>query len=484
MEINKVTNAYKWSTITEAVAKLITPITNIVLARILVPEMFGIVATIDMVISFMDIFTDAGFQKYIIQHEYDNVIDKNKQINVAFTSNLFLSLLLWWGVFIKRIQLSSMVGAQGLEKALVVAAISLPINSFSSMQIAYYRREFKFKGLFYVRIIGLLIPVIITIPLAIIQKNYWSIIIGTLAGNIANALFLSIQSEWKPKLYFEISIFIKMFKYSFWILIESIIVWFSSYIGILVITNKMSPYYVGIYKTSITTVNQVFSLVTAATSNVLFSSLSRKQTNYAAIHDEYCRFIKVISILVIPLGFGIFLCKDLVTFILLGSQWGDCVEFIGMWGLISAFSLIYGTYCNGVYNAIGKPQYSVLANGLQVIMLVPAMNLAVSGGYEMIWKTRCFLRVFFIISQIILMKKCVNILPVEFFKETIIPNIGAVIMLFMGKLIINGLSMDIIWSEILIIPISIIIYFIIILIFPQYRRLIRSILNKSLFILK
>ena len=55
----KIGQAAKWSSITEIIAKLISPITNMILARLLVPEAFGIVATITMVISFAEIFTDA-----------------------------------------------------------------------------------------------------------------------------------------------------------------------------------------------------------------------------------------------------------------------------------------------------------------------------------------------------------------------------------------------------------------------------------------
>ena len=64
--INK---SLKWSSITEIVAKLIQPITNMILARILAPEAFGVVATINMIINFADMFTDAGFKKYLVQYE-------------------------------------------------------------------------------------------------------------------------------------------------------------------------------------------------------------------------------------------------------------------------------------------------------------------------------------------------------------------------------------------------------------------------------
>ena len=74
---NKIVLASKWSTITEVMAKLIAPISSMVLARVLTPEAFGVVATITMIISFAEIFTDAGFQRYLIQHEFESDEEKS-----------------------------------------------------------------------------------------------------------------------------------------------------------------------------------------------------------------------------------------------------------------------------------------------------------------------------------------------------------------------------------------------------------------------
>ena len=68
----KVANATKWSSFTEILSILISPITTMVLTRLLTPDAFGVVATLTMIISFTQIFSDAGFQKYLIQYEFKN----------------------------------------------------------------------------------------------------------------------------------------------------------------------------------------------------------------------------------------------------------------------------------------------------------------------------------------------------------------------------------------------------------------------------
>ena len=87
----KIGMAAKWSIATEIAAKLISPVSNMILARFLTPEAFGVVATVTMVTSFADMFTDAGFQKYLVQHEFKDKNDQYDSTTVAFWTNLAIS---------------------------------------------------------------------------------------------------------------------------------------------------------------------------------------------------------------------------------------------------------------------------------------------------------------------------------------------------------------------------------------------------------
>jgi len=140
----KVANAAKWSTVTQVASKIITPLTNMILARILVPEAFGVIATVTMIISFTEMFTDSGFQKYLVQHEFKNNREKNKSANVAFWTNFTLAIFLWGIIALFSDRLAYMVGNPGLGVVIIVSCVQLPLTSFSSIQMALYRREFDF----------------------------------------------------------------------------------------------------------------------------------------------------------------------------------------------------------------------------------------------------------------------------------------------------------------------------------------------------
>ena len=155
---NKIINATKWSTLSEIFAKLVAPLTNMLLARLLNPEAFGVVASITMVVNFAELLSDSGFQKYLIQHEFENEKQLKVEINVAFWTNLSIALTGWLFIWAFNNPLAKLVGSPGLGNALCIAAASLPLTSFSSIQMALMRRNLEYNKLFKVRLLSVLLP--------------------------------------------------------------------------------------------------------------------------------------------------------------------------------------------------------------------------------------------------------------------------------------------------------------------------------------
>ncbi len=415
----KASIATRWSTITEIATKLITPITNMILARLLTPEAFGVVATVTMVVSFADMFTDAGFQKYLVQHDFTDKSELNKSTNVAFWTNLAISVISYGIIATFSKQIASLVGNPGLELVIIIAALSLPLTSFSSIQMARFKRDFNYKTLFYIRVLSAFIPFAVTVPLAAITHSYWALVIGTLAGNLVNAIILTFKSDWKPYFFYSFSILKSMFSYSWWILLESISIWLTSYIGTFIVGVYLSDYYLGLYKTSMSTVNQITHLVTAATSMPLFAALSRLKNDKNVLFDTYCKYIQAIATVVIPLGVGIFIYQRLITKILLGNQWMEATSFIGLWGLMSSISLVLGTYANGLFNATGKTYLSFWAQVLHLVVLIPVLLWGARSGFEVLYVARSLVRIELVIVELVLLAVGLEFPVIKLFKEII-----------------------------------------------------------------
>src|SRR5690606_28261635 len=144
-----------------------------------------------------------------------------------------------------------------------------------------------------------------------------------------------------------------------WSLIEAVSIWLTIWVDTFIIANVLSEYFLGIYKTSTTMVNALMALITASIVPVLFSTLSRLQNDSHEFNRTYLKAQRLVSILILPIGVGIFLYSDLATKLLLGSQWAEASDVIGIWALTSSITIVFGHFCSEAYRAKGKPKISL-----------------------------------------------------------------------------------------------------------------------------
>lgn len=453
----KILKATKWSTFTEIISKLITPVTNMILARIISPEEFGVVATITMIISFADMFTDAGFQKYIVQHEFKNEENKLISINVAFWTNLIISLIIWIIIILFSEKISVFVGSPGLGNVIAITCVQLPITSFSSIQMSIYRREFDFKTLFLVRLIGIFTPLLITIPLALNEFGYWSLIIGSTLGLTFNAIILTIKSSWKPKFIYSIDVLKEMISFSIWSLIEAISIWFTVWIDTFIIGMYLNQYYLGLYKNSTAMVNSIMSIISSSIIPILFSALSRLQNDECKFKEIYYKLQRYVAFFTFPMGVGIVLYRELVTKLLLGNNWGEAADIIGIWSLTTIIVIVFSNFNSEVYRAKGKPKISFVYQVINIIFLVPTCIISLNHGFWTFVYSRSLIRIQTLITGFIIMKICMKFSITDMIKNNIKPMLCSIFMGLIGiwiKRYCNG-----IFSELLSIVLLIFIYF-------------------------
>lgn len=467
--------AASWSIFTEIIVKIISPITNMILARVLSPEAFGVVATVTMIVSFTDIFTDAGFQKYIVQHQFKDEANQDLSTCVAFWTNIVISVVLWWVIFLSSDHLAVLVGNPGLGKVIYIGALILPITSFSSIQTAVYRKSLNYKSISIARITVKIVPLFVTVPLALHGLSYWSLIIGTIVGEILNAFLLTVMSKWKPKFKFSFHILYEMFQFSGWALLETISSWMVTNVGIFVIGRFFDEYYLGIYKTATTMVAQITSLISGATISVLFSALSQLQDSPSEYKKMFFLFLRGIGILVVPLGAGIFLYRDVFRSILLGSQWREADLLLGLWGFILAESVIFNDMSGSVVLSKGKPQWLFVTNMVQAILMIPALFISSQFGFHILVIVSCLVRVQLPVMQTIMAQRVSGIQMVEIIEQIKYYILATCVMsgiaVVLRKIMAGGLF---VFASIIF---CIFIYFGILYLFPDSREELSEYMN-------
>lgn len=478
----KVVAAAKWSLITEVLAKLITPVTNIILAHILAPTAFGILATIMMVISFAEMLADAGFQKFLVQYEFESEDEKQKNVSVAFISNIVLAIVLWLVIIIWRDELAILVGNEGLGFPLAVMGAMLPLGAFSSIQMAMYRRSFNFKFLLSIRMITIITPLFISIPMALAGFDYWSLIAGLLAAHLFTAIALCVRQEKLISIYFSSTVFRKMFSFSAWSLAEAFSIWLTAWVDTFIISHFLDAYYLGLYKMPTAIVTTVMAIATSSMAPVLFSALSRHQHNQIEFEKTFLTFQRYMALFLVPLGVGMFVYQDFIVEILLGPQWKLAGIVLGSWALSSSLVTAISYLISEAFRAKGMPNISFLAQMAHLFVLIPVIYVCVQYDFTTFVYARSIVRVQMIAVLLYLLAIYVGMnawLVIRNIKSYIIASA----VMGTGSYVLLHLHNSMIWT-IFCICISLILYLVVLYLFPTERIILTKIWESVLLRLK
>ena len=478
----KVVAAAKWSLVTEVLAKLITPVTNIILAHILAPTAFGILATIMMVISFAEMLADAGFQKFLVQYEFESEDEKQKNVSVAFISNIVLAIVLWLVIIIWRDELAILVGNEGLGFPLAIMGAMLPLGAFSSIQMAMYRRSFNFKFLLSIRMITIITPLFISIPMALVGFDYWSLIAGLLAAHLFTAIALCVRQEKLISIYFSSTVFRKMFSFSAWSLAEAFSIWLTAWVDTFIISHFLNAYYLGLYKMPTAIVTTVMAIATSSMAPVLFSALSRHQHNQVEFEKTFLTFQRYMALFLVPLGVGMFVYQDFIVEILLGPQWKLAGIVLGSWALSSSLVTAISYLISEAFRAKGMPNISFLAQMAHLFVLIPVIYVCVQYDFTTFVYARSIVRVQMIAVLLYLLAIYVGMnawLVIRNIKSYIIASavVGT------GSYVLLHLHNSMIWT-IFCICISLILYLVVLYLFPTERIILTKIWESVLLRLK
>lgn len=406
---HKAINALKWSFLTEIISKVLPPLLFLVMARLLTPEDFGIVAAATIVISFSQVFWDAGLGQALIQREND-LADAS---NVVFWTNLFLGIVVFLILFVLAPYIAELFFKEERASAVIrVQSVILIIRSLCSVQTARFQRNFDFKSLFWIRIITTVIPGIISIPLALTSMGYWALVYGNIGGNIVQCILLWKFSHWHPKLKYNIVIAKELLRFGFWIIASGMLIWFYTWCDSLIIGAFLGSKELGIYRVGSTFVIMVFGILLAPISTVAYSTFSRYQNDLNKLSSILVKATKTIVLISFPVGVGLFIIKTPLAAILFGAKWQGVDVVIGYLGVSNGISWMVGLGSFG-YRAIGKPNIETKIMIIGLLIYFPVYYYAIKFGLNIFIYSRLAVSVIVLPVHFYFLRKYFNL---AFFK--------------------------------------------------------------------
>ena len=433
----KASSSIKWTIVGELFAKLIVPITNMILARLLSPSIFGIVASITVITNFAEILSDSGFSRYILQHKFESEQIKKESVGTATVISFFISCLIFLVIAVASKPLSDFVGAKGYENVLMFAAAQIPFFAVTSIQISVFRRDFKFGSLAIVRVSSCVIQLITSSLVAFLGMGIWSIPVGTLASLICQFLLMVIFDRRSLSISFSAKALKGMWACSGMFLISSIVIWADSSINVLFASHFLGQAESGFIKNGFSTASGIISLLTAIYSPVFISLLAKFDCESKDYLSTFYKYQKALSSLFIPLGIGMFVFQSFFSLVFFGDGWEPAAIALGCMSLVGCIRAATGNFILVAWTAKGSPFWIFLADLFSCFSLIIAWLTTRSLGYStivVIVSAAYFPTNIFCFA---LCKKTLGISPLPIIKNAIECFGPAVLMGFFGYLLSN-----------------------------------------------
>ncbi|MFA5503439.1 MAG: oligosaccharide flippase family protein [Bacilli bacterium] len=480
----KSNKSLKWTTLGEILSKLILPITNIILARLLAPEIFGIVAGISAVVYLAEIFSDAGFSKYIVQNKESE--DKIPLISsIAFWVNIIVSVILFVLIASFNESIAKLIGNEGYGLHLLISAIQIPLYAMSSVYVSMLQRQFEFKKLFFVRLINVISSLILYVLFASLNFGVWTLIIAPLIAAVIQFIVLIVATRWVPKWKFNFSHMMQMFSISVFSFLEAILAWVASSLLIIFLSNTFTKDVVGSFKMAKTTENSIFTIFSAIFIPILLTTLSKLQNDKNEFDKQYFRFQELAALIVIPAIAGVMIYSEEITQIMLGNDFGiNAVIVIRYYTISTGLVLLLRSFPTTYFLAIGKPIYSVITQIIFLVVYIPVAFLTIKhSNYDIfVYATTATTSILIIVTYIFLVAKFKVSLK-KTFLILLKPLLPTAIMAGIGiglKFLITSFLGGKVWISIIAMVICVLIYFLLLFLFnrKQFKAFIKIAMRK------
>jgi O-antigen/teichoic acid export membrane protein len=430
-------HALKWSIAGELASRAIQPLVFVLLARLLTPDDYGVVAAAIMVISFTQIFWESGMSKALIQR----LTDVDDAANVGFWINLVAgSVIAMMLYFCADLIASTLFHDMRIGNVLRVMTLQIFLGAIASVPTALLQKEMKFNRLFWVRISTVAIPGLFSIPLALYGFSYWSLVIGTLVGQGAQVIVLWKICSWRPKFSFNTALAKELGKFGSWVGLSGLLAWFYLWVDSLFIGAYLGTHQLGLYRTGNQFVTMVFGLLFTPLLPVLYSHFSLMQEDRERLKNAFFKVVRITTFIAIPLAFIMYFLSGPISVLVFGGKWKGIEYVISVMALMHGFSWIVGM--NGeLYRAIGKPSYETIISSLILVLYLPGYFISIRYGFEFFIWTRFYLALIALALHLYLAWITVKLSIFSIVKIIIIATLAAFIVP-LTKALVETISTD------------------------------------------
>lgn len=370
--MNKILSGLSWSFAEKIMTDFMEALISIVLARLLLPEDYGLVSLVQIFITITSIVVSNGLGNALIQRKDAD----EEQISTIFYLNALVGVLFYIVLYFSAPYLASIKRNKDLVVFIRVLALKVPIASVYSIQHAYIKKRMQFRLFFFSSLGGTVLAGVVGVSMALMGYGAWALIVSTLTDQIMDCVILFITSKWFPKPIIKIKKSKPIIVFGCQILITQFISRAYGQLRSLLQGVKYTGADLAFDVKGKKIPNMILNAIDPSIARVLSPVLSEMQDDRNSMKNIVRKAMKYYSFFIFPILIGISLTASSFIPLLFTRNWMEAVPYVQVYCLVLFMNaLIF--YDDKVIEACGIGKMLIKINMLNVIFDISVISVTI-----------------------------------------------------------------------------------------------------------
>lgn len=370
-------SAGRWTTASALLRVLLQFVQTIVLARLLTPADFGVMAVALVILSIFSVIADIGFSQALIHFP----LPTRDTLSTLYWLSLGLACLLMLVLDAIAQSLSVLYQQPELFHVILILSPTLPIGAAGQQFRILAEKDLRFRTLAWIEVVAVIAGFSVALVLAIYQAGVYALVVATLTGTLVGSAlaWMLLSQDLRPLLRFKLDSVTNYLRYGVYRLGDALLINVNAQMDILVGgafagANNMGAYAVPRNQSQMLAT----SLINPVVTRVLLPVMAKVQNDQNKLKSIYLQALRMTSAINFPLYVALAVWAEEVVSVLLGPQWSEAVWFMrvfAIWGLIRSVGNLTGT----LLYSTGKVRLAFWWN-LGMLLVIPGLLVAALGA--------------------------------------------------------------------------------------------------------
>jgi O-antigen/teichoic acid export membrane protein len=365
---NRLLVSGSWLIALQAVERLIGLVSVAILARLLNPKDFGVVAVAGTVVALVELTSAFGFDWALVRHR-DLSAD---HLNTAWTLRALMGIGTFAALGLLGPPAAAFYRLPPLSSVLLVLGLSSFVGSLENIGTVFFRREFAFHKEFLLRVSTKLSGLAVTIPVALVYRSYWALVAGTLALRVSSTVASYLLHPFRP--WPTLGRARELFGFSSWLLVGNIVDYCSGNFSGMYLGRVFGPHVTGLYSVAWELSSVPISAVSGPINRVAYSKYAEDLRANRSLTDSYLEIASLIWMICLPMCAGLIAVAADVVRLVLGPKWEGADTVVSLYSVAVTFGVMTAN-THYVYWALGRSRVTATLSAVSASIIIPGSIL-------------------------------------------------------------------------------------------------------------